>query len=213
VIAETVKPYEGLTEEEIKRKKVRDADFWKAFYNGKNSPAGAQEFANYAAQEGNILGLVGNFTGDLARPYTTDWQRTAIETGVNFASGAVGLLAGGYIKRKVATEVADEAAGAAAGEFSVTRWNGYPSNVPKPNGSVRKLSGEEYRKARAAADAANRRLHKTNPALDGKQIHEIKPVKFNGSPSDPANKIPVDGSTHHELNRFWNDLQRYLLDK
>ena len=100
---------------------------------------------------------------------------------------------------------------ATSGEFSITNWEGYPGRAPKPSGSVKMLEGETYRDARKAADAANRELRSTDPAkYSGKHIHEIKPVKFNGDPIDPNNKIEMEPQLHYELNNFWNGLQRYM---
>jgi hypothetical protein len=77
------------------------------------------------------------------------------------------------------------------GSFSIINWQGYPTvgNVPKPTGPFRLLQDAEYAAARASADTANRALHIANPQWGGMQLHEIHPVKFGGSPVDPANKI------------------------
>lgn len=70
------------------------------------------------------------------------------------------------------------------GEFSIISWKGYPKKGPKPKGPFRLLSGKEYERARAAANKENKAIHKANPSLKGKQIHEIHPVKFGGSATD-----------------------------
>jgi len=49
-----------------------------------------------------------------------------------------------------------------------------------------------------------------DPNLKGKDIHEIKPVKFGGSPTEPGNKMSVSKTLHQELTKWWNDLQRYI---
>ena len=41
----------------------------------------------------------------------------------------------------------------------------------------------------------------------GKQIHEIKPVKFNGSPVDHEIKIVLTRIEHAKLTTFWKRLQ------
>jgi toxin YxiD len=48
--------------------------------------------------------------------------------------------------------------------------------------------------------------------LADKQIHEIKPVKFGGSPTDPANKIPLSRPDHAKLTVWWNRLLKELKD-
>jgi hypothetical protein len=101
-----------------------------------------------------------------------------------------------------------EVTGLQEGSFSIIDWNGYPANIPKPQGPFRLLKGAEYDAARRAADQANRVLHQQNPALNGQQIHEIHPVKFGGSPVDPGNKIPLPLKDHIPATRWWNQLQR-----
>jgi len=44
----------------------------------------------------------------------------------------------------------------------------------------------------------------------GKQIHEIHPVKFGGSPTDPANKIALTPAEHAKYTTFWNRLMKDL---
>lgn len=90
-------------------------------------------------------------------------------------------------------------------------WNKYPTWAPKPKGIPRVISGAEYEAARKAADNANAALRRANPAAyAGKQIHEILPVKFGGSPTDPRNKIAVSRSEHTQLTNFWNNLLREM---
>ena len=78
-----------------------------------------------------------------------------------------------------------------AGEFSIIDWTGYPSGAPRPSAPFRVLQGVEYGAARSAANTANRGLHRADPSLAGLQLHEIKPVKFGGSPTDISNKAPL----------------------
>jgi len=97
------------------------------------------------------------------------------------------------------------------GSFNLINWAKYPSWAPKPTGTLRVLSGAEYDAARKAANAANAALRRADPAAyAGKQIHEIIPVKFGGSPTDIANKMAVTPGQHAELTNFWNQLMRDL---
>ena len=98
-----------------------------------------------------------------------------------------------------------------SGPFSVRDWTGYPGTLPQPEGPFRLLTGEEYLAARRAADAANAALRAANPArYEGKQIHEIHPVKFGGSPTDVSNKVVLTPGEHAPFTAFWNRLMRYL---
>jgi hypothetical protein len=73
------------------------------------------------------------------------------------------------------------------------------------------LSGAEYDAAEKAANAANAAQRRADPAAyAGKQINEIVPVKFGGSPTDVANKLAVTPAQHAELTNFWNQLMRDL---
>lgn len=96
------------------------------------------------------------------------------------------------------------------GSFSIVDWTGYPSTLPKPAGPFRLLEGAEYDAARTAANQANRAMHQADPALSGLQIHEIHPVKFDGSPTDPLNKIPLTPQQHQPATTWWLVLQRYI---
>ncbi|MDC3984391.1 FG-GAP-like repeat-containing protein [Polyangium jinanense] len=99
--------------------------------------------------------------------------------------------------------------GARVGEFSVIDWRGYPTGVAKPTGPFRLLEGAEYQAAREAANKANVALRAADPARHaGKQIHEIHPVKFGGSPTAPANKVALTPSEHAKYTTFWNRLMR-----
>jgi len=97
------------------------------------------------------------------------------------------------------------------GSFSVRDWSGYPRGVPKPSGPFRLLEGAEYDAARKAANKANAALRRAKPAnYAGKHIHEIHPVKFGGSPIDPANKIALKPGKHFPLTDWWKSLQSSL---
>src|SRR5258708_8050215 len=73
--------------------------------------------------------------------------------------------------RQGARVAACETARSGSGEFSII-WRGYPEGMPKPKGPFRLLEGEEYRRARAAADAANESLKRKYPELRRYDIHQ-----------------------------------------
>ncbi len=96
------------------------------------------------------------------------------------------------------------------GEFSIVDWTGYPAGVPRPQGPFRLIEGSEYEAARDAANAANSAIRREQ-GLVGKpvDVHEIKPVKFDGSPTDPANKVVLPRDIHRQqVTPWWNRLQR-----
>lgn len=82
--------------------------------------------------------------------------------------------------------------------------------MPKPEGTYRILTGEEYDLARATADATNDAIREAYGLRgSGMDIHEIKPVKFGGSPTDRANKVLIDSDKHRRtVTPWWNQLQR-----
>ena len=99
----------------------------------------------------------------------------------------------------------------AKGSFSISDWSGYPNGAPKPAGPFRLLEGEEYDTARSAANKANQAIRRTDPeGTAGKQIHEIQPVKFGGSPTDSANKVLLTPQTHSTFTSWWNGLMNWL---
>jgi len=61
------------------------------------------------------------------------------------------------------------------------------------------LEGAEYNLSRKLANAANNKIRKENN-LRGQDVdvHEIKPVKFNGSPTNTNNKLIIDRSIHRQ---------------
>jgi len=117
---------------------------------------------------------------------------------IEFAVTAGGLVVGEPAPAK----------GLQPGEFDITNWEGYPAGVPKPEGPFKLISGTDYQAARAAANKANQALHAADPSLSGLQIHEIKPVKFGGSPTDLANKIPLVPQEHTAVTTWWNGLMK-----
>ena len=102
-----------------------------------------------------------------------------------------------------------------AGSFSIVDWSGYPSGVPQPTGLFRLIEGDEYDAARSAANAANREMRQ-DLSLVGKpvDVHEVKPVKFGGSPTDAANKVVLPRDLHRqEVTPWWNQMMRDIADK
>jgi hypothetical protein len=98
------------------------------------------------------------------------------------------------------------------GSFSITErgWRGYPEGIPRPQGPFRVLEGAEYDAARKAANRANKAIRKADSgSLVGKEIHEIQPIKFGGSPTDSANKILLPANIHkQQITPWW---KRFLL--
>jgi hypothetical protein len=93
------------------------------------------------------------------------------------------------------------------GTITVTDWKDYPEGVPKPESPLRLVEGEEYAAARRAANAENRRIHRNDPTLKDFEFHEIQPVKFGGSPTDPLNKIPLKSPQHDKVTSWWKAFQ------
>jgi hypothetical protein len=96
------------------------------------------------------------------------------------------------------------------GSFSIRDWTGYRTGFQMPEGPFRLIQGPEYIAARNAANQANRKIHAAEPSLEGKQIHDVQPVKFGGDPVDIENKLPLDQTEHSDLTNWWNQLQRNL---
>ncbi|WP_145290336.1 hypothetical protein [Pirellulimonas nuda] len=98
--------------------------------------------------------------------------------------------------------------------FSITEqgFRDYPEGVPRPEGPFRLLDGDEYDAARKAANNANRKIRRDQGLVGQKvDVHELKPVKFNGSPTDPANKAILDRDLHRkEVTPWWNRLQNNI---
>ena len=93
-------------------------------------------------------------------------------------------------------------------EFFIDDWSDYPEGVPKPKGPFRILEGEEYNNARNLANKTNANIHKNHPELKGKQLHEIHPVKFAGSPIDIKNKVALSPKEHAKYTTYWNKILR-----
>ena len=93
------------------------------------------------------------------------------------------------------------------GDIEVTDWKYYPEGQPTPEGPLKLIDGDEYIKLRKEANNANRNIHNSNPSLKGIDIHEVKPVKWGGSPTDLSNKIPLTRSEHVKLTGWWKTFQ------
>ena len=107
---------------------------------------------------------------------------------------------------KVTTRYAD-------GTFSVSDWNGYPAGVPRPpeGSTYRLLTGSEYTEARRLVNNANAQIRRSGVVPERREIHEIIPVKYGGSPTNLANKVYLPRGTHRsEVTPWWNRLQRDL---
>jgi hypothetical protein len=159
------------------------------------------------ATQGNVSALTPgageNCIGEKAFATVEARQAKALETAGRHQENGVA----GYDYAS-ASLLAAEGTALREGSFSIADWSGYPANVPKPTGPFRLLEGAEYDAARAEANAANRALHQADPSLNGLQLHEIQPVKFGGSPTDPLNKIPLTPQQHAPVTTWWNQLQR-----
>ncbi|CDX57020.1 conserved hypothetical protein [Mesorhizobium plurifarium] len=102
-----------------------------------------------------------------------------------------------------------------SGSFSISDWAGYSALVPKPKGPFRLPEGMEYDAARGAADKANRTFRRKQGLVgEPVDVHEIHPVKFGGSPTDPANKIVLPRDVHQQqVTPWWNQLLKDLGEK
>lgn len=65
---------------------------------------------------------------------------------------------------------------------------------------------EFVRSLAASGDSPER-----NPEVVGMEVHDIHPVCFGGSPTDPENKVLVPVAKHAEVCRFWNKTYRDAL--
>lgn len=144
----------------------------------------------------------------------------AFEAATWLPLGLEGAIAGSLERaaagaaRKGAAEIAAKTAVETAikpGSFSIIDWPGYLGRVPRPKGPFRLIEGEEYDDSRNAADRINEKLHKSgSETYEGKNIHEIHPIKFGGSSTDLTNKIALSPEDHYAVNAWWGRLQRDL---
>jgi len=75
------------------------------------------------------------------------------------------------------------------------------------------VGGAEYADALAAKRAINAAINRELPLWRsaGLEWHEITPIKFGGSPTDLANKIPLPAGFHRsQVTPWWNSLQRSI---
>jgi hypothetical protein len=78
-------------------------------------------------------------------------------------------------------------------------------------GKFKLLAKDAYPKARDAADAANKALHRTvGEAAKGKHFHENVPVKFNGNPTAIENKTLLSPTEHSPYTSWWAKLQNNI---
>ncbi|HEX3666154.1 MAG TPA: hypothetical protein VHU23_13095 [Rhizomicrobium sp.] len=133
----------------------------------------------------------------------------AEEAGLSALAGEAASAAAGMVESGEAKAVSESAIDYAEGSFSIRDWSGYPTNLSRPTGPFRLLNGDEYDAARAAANSANRALREADPPeYAGREIHEIQPVKFGGSPTDPANKMVLAPEDHSVVTTWWARLNR-----
>ena len=174
---------------------------------------------------GTGIGFVAPFVPRVGIAVVDDAMVTAATVADDVARGTTTVaddVAGGAITvaddaASAATAVPPAAPGPSApatypeGSFSIIDWRSYPAGAPQPTGTFRVLQGAEYEQARRAANNANARLHKADPGTyGGREIHEIKPVKFGGSPTALQNKIPLAPPVHRQFTTWWAALLRSI---
>ena len=97
------------------------------------------------------------------------------------------------------------------GDFDIQSWEGYPDELPRPSGPFRLIRGQNYASARGLADATNQKLRKLWQVQKGCDIHEIYPIRFNGSPTDLNNKMVLPKGFHSRVvTPWWTRIQRKL---
>jgi RHS repeat-associated protein len=178
---------------------------------GEYNPAGG-EIGDHPSERGNpAMGMIRGV--QMALWLVSIYHMVAGVAECVYSGIANGLGEGGLVGTEgTFARAADEAPTLPEGFFSIRDWSGYPHGVPRPEGPFRLLTGEEYRNARDTADIANRAMRAANPTeFIGKQIHEIHPLKFGGSPTDPANKVPLPTDFHQNVvTPWWNRMQRSI---
>jgi hypothetical protein len=185
-----------------------------------NAVAGKEIIPDILGQRAFESNFSNDFTGGSGN---SGWYR-ATYTALNTASIFVGegvakatTLAKAEVGASKALTAAERVAAKgptqfAEGSFSITEhgWQGYPAGVPKPAGPFRLIEGAEYDAARSAANSANNQI-RLQQGLRGQpvDVHELKPVKFGGSATNPANKLIMDRATHRQqVTPWWNQLMR-----
>jgi RHS repeat-associated protein len=185
---------------------VGNASIKVLFYiGGKSNEEKLKDIKGAAADPHTYEDLVGNYL--LARTTGTVLSNTikGVRPNVNATKKPLPALSSG--KPLLSRENVN--ATYSNGEFSILNWEGYPSNVPKPKGPFKIITGEMYEAARITANKANAKLRKDlNLSNTGVDIHEIIPVKFGGSPTNIQNKVFIQNTpTHKQLNKFWRNIQ------
>jgi hypothetical protein len=164
-----------------------------------------EKVENFALETGIAMTVGQVVPGDKIGMKIIAWMRKHSDDDVVKAVDDAMVAAAGAPNRTL-TQHAD-------GTFSVSDWTGYPAGVPRPpeGTTYRLVSGSEYAEARRLADNANAQLRRQGVVPQGYEIHEIVPVKYGGSPTDPANKVYLPAGTHRkEVTPWWNRLQRDL---
>ena len=84
--------------------------------------------------------------------------------------------------------------------------------VATPSFAGDKVTKKENKKVEKKADKANRKIRKKEGLVgEDVDVHEIKPVKFNGSPTDRSNKVILDRKVHRQkVTPWWNKLMKDL---
>ncbi|MBB6066474.1 hypothetical protein HNR76_003055, partial [Pseudoxanthomonas broegbernensis] len=190
------------------------------WYPGKSSAA-----LNASLGQG-VLGHIGDvfaawnpYSGDSVNWFTGEVVSGSDARDIRIGS-AIDLATWGWSKvlgsAKVATKVTNignatpRVPELQPGSFSISDWTGYPSGVPRPQGPFRIVEGTEYDAARTVANKANSAIRR-DQGLVGQpvDIHEVQPVKFGGSPTDPANKVVLPRDIHRrQVTPWWNKLQK-----
>ncbi len=177
--------------------------------NGNDSPTMNQNIVAATGFVGETL-LMGQGHMEMTKPSggskATDKVDDVVSATKNVADDAA----------KVVSKVDDVAKATSKldGSFSINNWSGYPAGGAKPNGPFKLLEGAEYKTARDQANATNKAMRAADPTTyAGKQIHEIQPVKFDGSPTDVSNKVALPPTQHAQYTTFWNNLMRNINQK
>jgi len=178
-------------------------------FTGRNT----QSFTEKGISKGLQTTGVSKENADMYAAYTSDAMSIALTAGTAAMSKAPVYLAteGKIISSEGITDAVKDVVPVGGnesvpeGSFSIWNWEGYPKDIPKPIGPFRVLKGEQYEVARKAANIANKKLSKELELIGKKvDIHELKPVKFGGSPTDINNKVFLDRTIHQtQLNPFW----------
>jgi Pretoxin HINT domain len=72
------------------------------------------------------------------------------------------------------------------------------------NGIGQALRGSAYKQVRKDANKENRKIRNSGVVPPGHEIHEICPVKFGGSPTDPNNKVFLPKGDHGKITAWFN---------